>query len=416
MNYSKDLLQIQKHILSIVKKNKLHMKSPQLSPKTVNLLKTFYEQMRVSQKSWKSKIVSKHTYTFNEYMEKHSSLTHTVDNIGVEEAKKNIRSKMNNVYQFHLSIHAREIIVNMFFPKSFGEEQKRMHYIQKIIVWLDIAFQYSNPVCSQKMTIYLFYSDLLKKLPLSPIPLNSSHVNTAFTTSCQPSTQIIIYRYEEWFKVFIHETIHSLGLDFSGIDASDSNKEVLQLFRGCNKKNDVRLYESYCEVWGETINILFCILFENAHRDTSFTIRKRSYTKTKKHFQTFSPNFQKIMPTFLFRLKCEQAFSLIQCAKILDLYGISYNDLIHGTNNHKYTEETSTLSYYFIKCIFLCNLNAFMEWCIANNDPPLRFHKNNIPKYIELLKSLYLDKKHMEHLEYAKQYIHFTSLRMTINE
>lgn len=415
MNYNKDLTQMQKYIQSIVKKNKLHTHSPQLSSKTTYLLKTLYEQLCVSQKNWKSKIESKHSFSYDELVNKHPSILDTINSISVEDAKNNIKSKIKHAHQYMLRIHDREINVYMFFPKSFGEEQNRMIYVKKIIMWLDIAFQYSDPKCSNKMSIYLFYSDMMKTLPLSPIPLNSSHVNTAFTTSCQPSTQIIIFRFEEWFKVFIHETIHSLGLDFSEMDANESNKEVLQLFKGCNKQNDVRLYESYCEVWGETMNILFCALLENSKSNSIMTKRKHTFTKTKKS-HVFSPTYHKIMPNILYRLKCEQAFSLIQCAKILDLYGITYKDLIYGTHGHKYTEETSTLSYYFIKCIFLCNLNTFMEWCIHNNDPPLRFNKNNIHKYIELLKTLYKDETHMKHLEYAKKYIHFSSLRMTINE
>ena len=35
---------------------------------------------------------------------------------------------------------------------------------------------------------------------------------------------------EEWFKVFIHETFHSLCLDFSMITISNLNKKIKNIF------------------------------------------------------------------------------------------------------------------------------------------------------------------------------------------
>ena len=65
------------------------------------------------------------------------------------------------------------------------------------------------------MNIYIFLTDLKKKLPEhTGQEIGKINVNTGFTMTCRPKSNIVIYRKEEWFKVLIHETFHNFGLDF----------------------------------------------------------------------------------------------------------------------------------------------------------------------------------------------------------
>ena len=68
-----------------------------------------------------------------------------------------------------------------------------------------------------------------KKLPKQYNLIDREHANTAFTTSCQTETEICIFREEEWFKTFIHETFHNMGMDFTA-NGSQYTNELIYTF------------------------------------------------------------------------------------------------------------------------------------------------------------------------------------------
>jgi hypothetical protein len=111
----------------------------------------------------------------------------------------------------------------------------------------------------QNLTIYIYLTQEKKRLPNDPnAVLGRENANTAFTTSCTSDTEIHLYREEEWFKVFIHETIHSYGLDFSTMNNSSANAQIRKIF---GVSSDVRLYESYTEYWAEIVHMCFLAHF-----------------------------------------------------------------------------------------------------------------------------------------------------------
>ena len=93
-----------------------------------------------------------------------------------------------------------------------------------------MAFLYSPALCGKSIKIILFDTTLKKILPQSLIDiLGAEHCNSAVTTTCSQKGDIIIYRREEWFKVFIHETFHLLCLDFANMPTyilSEFNKNT----------------------------------------------------------------------------------------------------------------------------------------------------------------------------------------------
>ena len=60
--------------------------------------------------------------------------------------------------------------------------------------------------------------------------LDTNHVNTAFAYQCSPEGEIVIYREEEWMKVFIHETFHSFGLDLNQQSVQILKSKIKNLF------------------------------------------------------------------------------------------------------------------------------------------------------------------------------------------
>lgn len=248
-------------------------------------------------------------------------------------------------------------------------------YVETIALWLSILNKYSNKKCSQTLIIYIYLTRLKKKLPESNFyTLNQNNVNTAFTYSCVKDSEIVIYRSEEWFKVLIHETFHSFGLDFSE-EASITkrcNSEILKLFP---VKSGVYSYEAYTEFYAEVINAGIC----------SFYINKDKF------------NFNKFLPTFEILMYIERSYSFFQLVKVLNFMGLRYSDLFSNTNKSMilretmYRENTNVLSYYVIKTILLNNYCDFLLWCSNNNDSLLQFKKTikNIDGFCKFIKENY---------------------------
>jgi hypothetical protein len=173
--------------------------------------------------------------------------------------------------------------------------------------------------------------------------LQSININSAFTFSCLENNEIFIYRKEEVFKVLIHETIHSFGLDFSSFNTNDDI--IRHNFKGV-KSNDLRIYESYCETWAEIINILL----------KGGNINKHIFYEKK--------------------------WALFQCSKVLQHYFLNYDDLFN--NNKIYKEEnTNPFSYYILKAINLVHVNDFVLFCDNSNTNLINFKNDQetVTKY-----------------------------------
>jgi len=226
--------------------------------------------------------------------------------------------------------------------------------IYKIYLWIYVADKYASKHCSNTMNLHFYFTDHMKRLGVvESEPLDMIHVNTAFTTSCSKETDIYLFRREEWFKVFIHETFHNLGFDFSEMDCSNIDKRFNMVFPLNNK---FKIYESYCETWAETLHILFLLFFKGFNKLDAIV-----------KFETV--------------LQYETVYSVFQCVKILNHYKITYDQLTNKTCSiskkarEKYLEKSPVFSYYVIKTIFLLSWNDFMEWCLNNNQNVLQFNK-----------------------------------------
>lgn len=230
-------------------------------------------------------------------------------------------------------------------------------YVDTMIMWLYILNQYALKTCSNTLVVYLYFTSLEKKLPSSNIfILDEINVNTAFTTSCQKDSEIVVFRKEEWLKVFIHETFHNFGLDFSDMNNDEAHKCILKIFK---VTSDVNLFESYTEFWAEIMNALFCSFFS---------------IKDKTNMEDFLEHSE-------FFINFERTYSFFQMVKTLQFMGLTYNDLYSNTYHSQmmrvnlYKEKTNILSYYVIKCILMNNYQSYLSWCNTNNFSLLQFKK-----------------------------------------
>ena len=229
-------------------------------------------------------------------------------------------------------------------------------YVDNILIWLYILNEYASKNCADELTIYLYFTSLNKNIPSSNINVLDQHnVNTAFTTTCPKKSEIVIYRKEEWFKVFLHETFHTFGLDFSDMNTEDCKNKILSIFP---VNSTVNLYESYSEFWAKIMNCLFC----------SYHLENKDNTEDFLNNCEFFINFERI-------------FAYFQMIKVLDFMNLNYsqlykkgaqNDIIRNT---MYKEKTNVLSYYIITLILLNDYPSFLEWCNKNNTSLLQFKK-----------------------------------------
>ena len=99
--------------------------------------------------------------------------------------------------------------------------------------------------CSKDgISITFFFTPFLKKLTLTNDKnkeiLGPKNVNSGFNYTCLSSGSIIIYRKEDFFKVFVHESIHGYGIDMALHNNFNQNKNYnnfLNLFALANKDN-----------------------------------------------------------------------------------------------------------------------------------------------------------------------------------
>jgi hypothetical protein len=286
-----------------------------------------------------------------------------------ELVRKHIDELTMSEITYTFSLYGRNIKV-IFIVEEDDVEFKLETYnkhIDSIIMWLYILNQYASKQCANSLVIYLYFTSLEKKIPNSNIfILDEINVNTAFTTTCPKDSEIVVFRKEEWFKVFIHETFHNFALDFSDMNNSDSHKCILNIFK---VESNVNLYEAYTEFWAEIINALFCSFFS---------------LKNKNDVDVFLSNAE-------FFINFERTYSFFQLVKILDFMGLTYKDLYSETERSRinrenlYKEKTNVLSYYIIKTIMINNYQGFLSWCKTNNFSLLQF-KKTIKNQSELCK------------------------------
>ena len=242
-----------------------------------------------------------------------------------------------------------------------------------MLIWLIMINEYASKSCASELTIYLYFTSLQKTMPTSNISILGEHnVNTAFTMTCPKISEIVIFRKEEWFKVFLHETFHNFGLDFSDMNNEACNNKILSIFP---VKSEVNLYESYAEFWAKIMNALFCS-YENL--------------SNKQDIQEFLTNAEMF-------IHFEKMYSCFQMVKILDFMNLTYSDLystntqIAGLRNTLYREHTNVLAYYVITFILLNHYPSFLEWCNKNNMSLLQFKKTiaNQQKFCDFIVSKY---------------------------
>ena len=278
------------------------------------------------------------------------------------------------------------ITVNFFIYENINNYDIYDRYIELVLIIIKMLFKYKNFNCSKEITIFIYLTPFKKTLPdTKNIILNSYNINTGLTTNCNIKSEIIIIRYEEWFKVLIHELFHNINLDFSDMNLQNLNIKIKQIFP---INSEFNIYEAYTEFWAKILNISIVgfLILEN-----------------KNDYKTF-------YNTVDFFIKIERAFSLYQLNKILSFIGIDYTSLykmdkISIEKRYLYKENTNVFAYYIISTLFLNNYIDFLYWCNAHNDIILyKFNstETNLDAFYKEILNLYKNACFLSNIEYIR--------------
>ena len=282
----------------------------------------------------------------------------------------------NSSYLFQFSTRVKNRSVKVNFVTSHTDSASHIdtytQYFERMMVWFHIAFKYSSDVCGSNISVYIYDTPLQKSLPKHRSDIvGMSHANTAYTYACpiahrnRPTTrsgvmesEIILFRNEEWFKVFIHETFHMLGLDFAGMHNLDAARNVM--FNRFPLKSDMEIFEAYTETWATIINACFC---------SHFCLKQMGKVTFVSYVEVL--------------LGFEAAWRIFQMHKILHFMGLVYSDLYMNSKKARlartnlYREDTNVFAYYIVTSLLLVNYGDFLEWCSINNGVGghMSFHK-----------------------------------------
>lgn len=354
---SSDSEKLQQYVQHITSVPNLH----QYSPESKQLIKTIYDYVitasrtpavyqvleeRFSSESAKGAIYDGIEHTVRTHIE---SLNKYSINVSLSVGGRTYRL-------FFVFPMSRDTITNAIRAKCGAEVDA---FVKRAHIWLSVASHYASIKCSKTVDAYLYMTALKKTLPSGPdAVIDREHANTAFTTSCQETTEIMLYRREEAFKVFVHESFHNLGLDFSAFETAtiSSRLAVQQIFPVSSK---LSVYETYCEMWAEVINIVIQDVVEHPRRR----------------------GFETAWPTIVRHINMERRFTMFQAAKVLSHNGVRYADLMVPGN--RYQEKTEVFCYYILKSILMFHCDAFLAWCSKNNAASgLQFNPANAEKYV----------------------------------
>ena len=302
-----------------------------------------------------------------------------------------ISNNINNckIITYENTIHNKKFVFD-FIVYSKININNLDNIVKNMLVFLQILIKISknlnnevNSCSNHGISITFFLTPLLKKLDITKDNnkeiLGPKNVNSGFNYTCLSSGSIFIYRKQDFFKVFVHESIHGYGIDMALHNNFNQNKNYnnfLNLFALANKDNtNIGINEALTEFW--TSLLYLCI--------TSY--------QYSKNLHEFIYNFERLY-------KIEMVHALYQISKILHYNKLTYATFINNSNSN-YRENSHIFSYFIVKTLMLINhehmlnsqlfdLNSISELNNIESNSPINIKlKSDITSINKLFANLY---------------------------
>jgi hypothetical protein len=366
--------------------------------KNENLLKSIYENIY---KSYNDTYYFLHSMTKEEIINKNSILKPVKFGDGgfPPEILSHINKKSKYNITFVYDLLHSTITIHFIVENSNPNMEIYKKHCLKIIAIISFFQMYAlrKNCFKTDISIYIYMTSLLKERNSEGL-LNQFNVNTGFTTNCSP--EIVIYREEEWFKVLIHELMHNFNLDFSNYtNDSEIKTKVKQIF---HINQEILLFESYSEFWGEILNSAFLAYNIIVYRSKFFNHSHYSSLKTsRRNFNQYSQNYTTFINLFYDIYKQELFFKIIQMIKVLKIKKLTYYS-ITNLDCSFYKEDTNIISYFIITTILLFHFEDFIVWCNKHNLNTIQFKissKNNILEFCNFIIVTYKSKPFLNYIK-----------------
>ena len=266
----------------------------------------------------------------------------------------NLRKTLDYVCKTHVTIMENfHFAINVYYNHSMQSHIKNV--INKIIFVLCFCLQHFNDNKTiNKFSINLYLGNDNKNVIGFSNKIEPKHINSGYYYY-DPQTEtsnITIFRKEEWFKTLIHECVHCFNLDFKS-----SKINFTSLFGDLfYVKSTYIVNEAFTEFWARIIN---CAMIS--------------------YFSLFVPTKSTFKELFILNLNIERCFSMYQSYKLLKLFGLEYYQIIDKTNQEMtkkiYTETTNAFCYYVITSILMFNFDKTLKWFTNENYNSIIFNK-----------------------------------------
>jgi hypothetical protein len=205
----------------------------------------------------------------------------------------------------------------------------------------------------QPVDAVILLSSAKKTYPHNRI-FGQSNVNSGYWSA----GKIVVYRKEEWFKVFIHECFHHFHYENVLFDEKLS-KRILKIFK---VDSEVNLYESYCEVWARTLNCCMKSVCNKVPLETLLYHEKR--------------------------------YAVRHMVNVLHHMNLTYHKIQYPCN---YRENTNVLSYVVITAILMfqdfipTHMSSMPSFRLIDSEPYIHFiethyENHNFLNYVNHIK------------------------------
>ena len=215
--------------------------------------------------------------------------------------------------------------------------------VEKMLLVLQLIIAISNNESRNGQHVTFFLTPFQKKLNSNTNVLGAKNVNSGFTYPYLKNGVTFIYRKEEFFKVFIHESIHYYGIDKAlHKDFSNDAKYNINYNKFINSFNirpqdiaKIGINEALTEYWT-------FIVYLSA----------QSYKKSI------------VLANFIYEFensyKLELLHIIFQVVKILNYNKLTYSEFLTKYSN-QYKETSHIFSYYIVKTLLVYNHSDLLK-------------------------------------------------------
>ena len=263
--------------------------------------------------------------------------TFTFNFIIYDKTKINIK-KLNNCVKAMLLF--LQVIINITNNKKVSTNSEI------------VSEKVSTNICNiNGLQVNFFMTHFVKEFELyTNKVLGAININSGLTYPCQKTGEIYIYRKHEFFKVFIHETLHSYNVDkllHTNYESNSNFQSLIKTFNiesSANSYTKIGLNEAVTEFWAFIIHT-FIYCYNNSS----------NFTKLLEHFERF--------------YKIEVSHSFFQVAKILHVNKLNYAQFLTTITKNGpvlYNETSHILSYIFFKSLLIYNVEKVIVSNIFN--------------------------------------------------